>query len=212
MQGLSKRILPKLIVFDLDMCLWSPETYVLDEQPSKKIIGKLGNIGEGVIGVQCGSQTLKLFPDVITILQDFYNNKYPEVKLAIASSADTPFAVQIAKNALNMLEILPGVTIRQVIQKGWQDNFDGHIQIGRTPPLSSRKSKSHFPLLLKNTGIAYTDMIFFDDCNWDDNCKHVELDCPGVVTQRTPNGLQLHEWNKALDNYQKKQGAQQDKK
>ena len=46
--------------------------------------------------------------------------------------------------------------------KGFPQGFDGNIQIGRTPPLSSNKSKTHFPILHKNTGIPYSGMLFFD--------------------------------------------------
>ena len=39
-------------------------------------------------------------------------------------------------------------------------------QIGRQPPLSSNKAKSHFPRLKEATGVPFDQMLFFDDCNW----------------------------------------------
>ena len=102
---------------------------------------------------------------------------------------------------MDLLEIVPGVTMREVFNKGWDDGFDGNIQIGRTPPLSSDKSKTHFPIIKQHTGIDYSKMVFFDDCNWGDNCGQVERNCPGVVTRRTPNGLQIEDWNVALKEY-----------
>lgn len=53
---------------------------------------------------------------------------------------------------------------------------------------------THFKSLQKASGIAYKDMLFFDDCNWGDNCRDVEWACPGVVTTKTPNGLTPEKW------------------
>lgn len=80
-------------------------------------------------------------------------------------------------------------------------------QIGRQPPLSSNKSKTHFPFLRKLTGIRYDRMLFFDDCNWGDHCGMVEQNCReednglGPVTVRTPRGLRENEWRQGLSKY-----------
>ena len=52
-------------------------------------------------------------------------------------------------------------------------------------------------------------MLFFDDCNWGDHCKNVEQKCPGVVTMRTPRGLQEREWANALMAYDQRYGTKQ---
>lgn len=199
-------IMPELVVFDLDHCLWLPEMYTLDEVPSKVILGSLHSHGEGAIAAKSGREEIKLFPDALRILQEIYHDSYPGIKIAAASSADTPQAVRIAKAAMDLLEIVPGVTMREVFNKGWDDGFDGNIQIGRTPPLSSDKSKTHFPIIKQHTGIDYSKMVFFDDCLWSDNCGEVERRCHGVVVQRTPNGLTIGDWNEALKKYSKKYG------
>lgn len=198
-KDLSK--LPKLIVFDLDHCLWTPEMYILNEIPTKQVIGPLGSHGEGVIGVVSGREVIRLFPDALLILQEIYLGNYEDIKIAAASSADTPQAVRIGKAAMNMLEILPGVTMKEVFARLWPDNFEGNLQIGRSPPLSSDKSRTHFPILKEVTKISYSEMIFFDDCGWSDNCAMVEQHCSGVITQKTPNGITIDEWNKALLKY-----------
>jgi magnesium-dependent phosphatase 1 len=200
-------VMPELAVFDLDECLWSPEMYTLSDIPNEscKILGPLpNNVGEGVIGVRSGREVVKIFPDALVILQDIYLGKYPSLRIAAASSADTPHAVKIGRASMSLLEILPGVTMRQVFAKGWDTNFDGNVQIGRSPPLSSDKGSSHFPIIQRETGIPYTKMIFFDDCNWGDNCARVASKCPGVVTQKTPDGLHRHEWHACLDSYEKR--------
>eukprot|EP01035_Chromulina_nebulosa_P019468 gene19468-25350_t len=202
-------VLPQLIVFDLDMCLWRPETYTLDVIPddSCKIIGKLGRANvEGVIGVKSGYEQIRLFPGALLALQDFISGKLKSgnTRLAIASSADTPRAVQIAQRALNLLEVLPGITVSQAFSIGWNEGFTGNIQIGRSSPLSSNKAVTHFPIIRKETGIEYNKMLYFDDCTWDDHCANVELKCPGVVTLRTPNGLQESDWILALKKFDSK--------
>lgn len=52
----------------------------------------------------------------------------------------------------------------------------------------------HFKKLQEDSGFAYDEMLFFDDCNWGDNCRDVEWACPGVVTVKTPEGLTPEKW------------------
>lgn len=83
-------------------------------------------------------------------------------QVAIASSADTPFAEKVGRASLKLLEVVPGVTVWDVFMR----DFDGEDvnQIGRQPPLSSNKSRTHFPFLKEKTGIRFDRMLFFDDC------------------------------------------------
>jgi magnesium-dependent phosphatase 1 len=204
------KTLPHLVVFDLDMCFWSPEMYELDEipTPSSIVTGDLGDGAEGCIAVKSGRELIRVFPDALKVLQDFHNGHFGnDMRIAAASSADTPRAVSIGRAALGLLEVVPGVTVRSVFARGWPEGFEGNLQIGRTPPLSSNKAATHFPLLKQHTGIAYDKMVFFDDCNWGDHCSAVEKGCPGVVAQRTPQGLQLREFTAALDRYEKKEAS-----
>jgi len=171
--------------------------------PTKDAVrGKLNDKGdEGVIGVRSGREIITLFPDALKVLQLFHDGHYPGMRIAAASSADTPLAVRIGRAALDILEVAPGVSVRQVFASGFEAGFDGNMQIGRSAPLSSHKDKSHFPLIKQHTGIDYTGMLFFDDCNWSDNVGEVERGCPGVVGVRTPKGLQWSEWLHGLELY-----------
>ena len=192
---------PALVVWDMDDCLWSPEMFTLSEMPSDPVRGDLNGRGEGVIGVRSGSDVIRLFPDALRVLQEFHDGQHDPTRLAVASSADTPFAAAIAQAALDILEIVPGVTLREVLCRGHPENMMDHIRIGRTPPLSSDKSKTHFPLIREATGIAYDGMLFFDDSNWSDHCAIVSRNCPGVVAQRTPRGLQYSEFVNGLKKF-----------
>ena len=219
------KALPKLIVFDLDDCLWSPEMYLLRELPTRTKRGVLFDNKEGVTGVHSGREIVQFFPEALSILQTIYADNYLQhfnIRVAIASSADTPLATQIAKRTLSMLEIVPGVTALQFFQNSFpassegseideNDYFPPNIQIGREYPLSSDKSRTHFPIIREGTGIPYVGMIFFDDCHWSDNCGEVARNCPGVIAQRTPdNGLRIKDWNHALLAYSNRYGSKED--
>ena len=188
---------PALVVWDMDDCLWSPEMFTLSEMPSEGVRGDLNGRGEGVVGVRSGSDVIRLFPDALRVLQEFWDGEHGSTKLAVASSADTA----IAQAALDILEIVPGVTLRDVLCRGHPEGLTDHIRIGRTPPLSSDKSRTHFPLIREATGIDYDEMLFFDDSNWSDHCAIVSRNCPGVVSQRTPRGLQYSEFVSGLKKF-----------
>eukprot|EP00553_Chaetoceros_curvisetus_P012704 CAMPEP_0204641660 /NCGR_PEP_ID=MMETSP0717-20131115/51258_1 /ASSEMBLY_ACC=CAM_ASM_000666 /TAXON_ID=230516 /ORGANISM="Chaetoceros curvisetus" /LENGTH=133 /DNA_ID=CAMNT_0051662351 /DNA_START=834 /DNA_END=1235 /DNA_ORIENTATION=- len=133
------------------------------------------------------------------------------MKVALASSANTPFAEKVGRASLKMLEVVPGVTVWDVLMRDW-DGVDVN-QIGRQPPLSSNKSMTHFPILREKTGIRYDRMLFFDDCNWGDHCGMVEENCReddsdlGPVTMRTPYGLGESEFRKGMEAYAKRSGS-----
>lgn len=193
-------MLPKLVVFDLDECLYHPEMYTLDTVPQAKdaVMGKLGKLDhDGVLGVKCGRETVSLFPGALAVLQAIHAGTYAGLRIAAASSADTSLACSIGRACLSILEVVPGVSVRDVFAMGWPTSFDGNMQIGRSPPLSDKKHISHFPILKEQCIIEYKDMLFFDDCNWGDNVGTCEK-ILGVLGIRTPRGLQESEWHEGL--------------
>jgi magnesium-dependent phosphatase 1 len=208
----SISIYPELTVYDMDACLWDQEMYTMSALPDKKVMGDLNGRGEGVIGVMSGGDKISLHKGSLISLQEHHDGKYPGMKVALASSADTPFAEKVGRAALRMLEVVPGVTVWDILMRDW-DGVDVN-QIGRQPPLSSNKSKTHFPFLREKTGIRYDRMLFFDDCNWGDHCLMVEQNCKeedtrkGPVTVRTPNGLGEREWRLGLKLYAQRNGGQ----
>ncbi len=96
------------------------------------------------------------------------------------------------------------VTVWDVLSTGHAAGGDAVNQIGRTPPLSADKARSHFPRLRAATGIPYHEMLFFDDCNWSDNCGNVAAHClepstgRGPSIRRTPDGLTELDWEEAV--------------
>jgi len=197
---------PHLIVFDLDACFWNQEMYQLYDicESKDNIVDEKTNT---VVGAVSGRTVIRMHEGSRKALTEYYEGKYPGARLATASSADTPLAVKIGQSALRNLEIAPGVSAASVFAIGWEKEFDGNMQIGRTPPLSANKAQTHFPILRKFTNIEYHKMLFFDDCNWGDHCAAVESQCVepkaglGPSIQRTPRGLGVKEWETALAKY-----------
>lgn len=204
----SSPLVPELAVFDLDECLYHPEMYTLRDIPCEPVHGDLGGgYGVGVIGVRSGKHTIvSIIPSALKVLQHIYEERiapegaYKNMRLAAASSADTNFAANCGRAALRVLEVVPGLTVDAFFAQGHLSGGQGHMQIGRSPPLSADK-KTHFTQLQKHTGVAFNRMVFFDDCNWGDNCGRVARACPGVITQETPSGATLDEWHTCLRNY-----------
>ena len=153
---------PELVVFDADACFWDKEMYEMSAMPSDTVKGDLNGRGEGVAGVMSGRDKISLHRGSLLAMQEHWDGKYPGMKVAIASSADTPFAEKVGRASLKLLEVVPGVTVWDVFLR----DFNGVDvnQIGRQPPLSSNKSRTHFPFLREKTGIRFDRMLFFDDC------------------------------------------------
>ena len=168
--------------------------------------GDLNGRGEGVIGVMSGRNRISMHQGSLLALQNHHDNQYPGMKVAFASSADTPLAEKIGRATLKLLEVVPGTTVWDlVVHRDWEGKDVN--QIGRQPPLSSNKARSHFPFLKKATGVRYDQMLFFDDCNWGDHCGMVAAACretdtnQGPATVRTPYGLGIKEWEQGLQVY-----------
>lgn len=196
---------PELLVYDMDACLWDQEMYEMNALPEKTVLGDLNGRGEGVVGVMSGYDKISLHKGSLISLQEHWDNKYPGMRIAMASSADTPFAEKVGRASLKLLEVVPGVTVWDVLMRDW-DGVDVN-QIGRQPPLSSNKSATHFPILRRKTGIRYDRMLFFDDCNWGDHCLMVAQNCKeedngrGPTTVRTPAGLRETEFREGMAKY-----------
>mmetsp|Transcript_129598 Transcript_129598/g.415575 ORF Transcript_129598/g.415575 Transcript_129598/m.415575 type:complete len:304 (+) Transcript_129598:128-1039(+) len=201
---------PELCVFDLDACLWDKEMYEMRAIPveDSKVFGDLSGRGEGVVGVMSGSDKISLHEGALLALQGHADGKLPGMRIAVASSADTPFAERVGRAALALLEVVPGLTVWDLLLRDW-DGADVN-QIGRQPPLSSNKAQTHFPRLRQATGVRFDRMLFFDDCNWGDHIGMVSAGCKesngrGVVGVRTPYGLRKGEWLQGLDLYARKE-------
>ena len=87
-----------------------------------------------MIGVYSGHDKISLHRGSLIALQEHAMGKYPGMRICFASSADTPFAERVGRASLKMLEVLPGMTIWDLVMRDW--NQQDINQIGRQPPLS----------------------------------------------------------------------------
>tara|TARA_B110001452_G_C15101882_1_gene384207 strand:+ start:43 stop:600 length:558 start_codon:yes stop_codon:yes gene_type:complete len=161
---------PKLVVFDLDACLWSPEMFELSERPTS-YDAKAG-------GVVAGRDVVKLFPGALAVLRRLRSDpQLQEARVAVASSTTEP---AYANRCLDVLWVdeAEGLTVGEMIHDA------DHRQI-----YPGNKGRQHFPALQKASGVAFSDMMFFDDCTYGDNCGDVASRCPGVTCVRTPEGM-----------------------
>ena len=176
-----------------DDCLWTPEVHELPGHPSIAVKGDLGKGQQGVVGLQvphgCRT-TLQLYPGARQALYRLATDPaYRGIVLAVASTSLYP---RYSELGLQGLEILPNLTVDQMLT---------HRQIGRTGTLTSDKT-THFRLLHQASGVPYTEMLFFDDCGWEDHVARVGR-AYGVVGQRTPRGLTMTEFEQGLARYRK---------
>jgi magnesium-dependent phosphatase 1 len=166
---------PEMVVFDLDACSWTPEMFELDSKPSVAVRGR-GDKGEDlVVGARAGRDTVTLFPGALHAFRELATNPiYKNTKVAAASSTTEP---DYARSAMSILEIFPGVTMGSIFH---------YKQIGCSGLLSHRKT-SHFTQLQKESGVAFCNMLFFDDCGYSDHVGDINRQY-GVVGHRTPHG------------------------
>ena len=83
---------PELVVFDLDMCMWSPEMYELDSCPTVAVRGEGADGKEMVVGARTRrGSTVKLFPGALHALQELYlqrDSAWAGTLVAAASSSE----------------------------------------------------------------------------------------------------------------------------
>ncbi|CAM9245912.1 unnamed protein product [Choristocarpus tenellus] len=160
------------------MCIWyvSPEMFELRGEPS--------GWNETRNEVIAGRDRVTLFPGAVVALRDLHTQeRFANTKVAVASATSHKSR---ALECLRLLEVSPGIKVDEVVR--YREIYPSH------------KSR-HFNRLHEESGVAFHDMLFFDDCNWGDNCRDVEWACPGVTTVKTPNGLTLQEWKEGLSKF-----------
>ena len=127
------------------------------------------------------NKDVKLFPAAAKIIDEIRNGNNPEL-------ANTKFAIASrTKNddwAHDLLE-----------QFGIRDCFD-HVEI------FTGDKKRHFANLKRDSGIDFSDMLFFDDSRDGKYGNCVPVSSLGVLSAHCPNGIfEESVWTNALENY-----------
>ena len=167
--------LPKVLVFDLDGCLWEPEMYELlygtggapfKPRPDGDLIDRSGNI-------------ITLLGNTRDIMYELKSDgKWKDTKVAIASKCNEP---NWAQECLDKFQLREKVNLRSVFSPDLIEIYFG-------------SKVNHLRSIAKKSGIALTDMIFFD--NQIDNCR--EVAAIGVTVAYTPDGVTRSIFEKAL--------------
>lgn len=160
---------PRLIVFDLDACLWMPEMYELMAPPK--------TYDRAAGGVRAGRDVVRLFPGAASVLRRCHGESRTTFSNTLFAAVSSTTEPAYARTCLSEIPVDDDRSTRVVDLLTYKQIYPGH------------KGLQHFPSLLAETGIAYDQMLFFDDCTYSDNCADVSAHCPGVVCVRTPDGL-----------------------
>ncbi|EJP63486.1 magnesium-dependent phosphatase-1 [Beauveria bassiana ARSEF 2860] len=182
--------LPRLIVFDLDYTLWP---YWVDTHVTPPLKANAAHTaatdryGEDFAFYQDVPLILQLLPRVAGSAS---TTTTAPIKLGVASRTS---AVGVARDLLKMLH-LPAVEGQQKARRAG-DAFDAGTEI--YPGSKIR----HFETLQKRTGIAYEDMLFFDD-----ESRNMETEKLGVTMRLIRDGLTWAEVEKGVEDWRKRRG------
>ncbi len=167
---------PRLVAFDLDGTLWAPEMYQLWGGGSPF---RASPCGQHLID-SAGKRLSLLGPTRSLLVELSTSPEWSGVELAYVSTCDEP---EWARECLPMFALGGGLTMLTAA---------GHHEIYK-----AESKQTHFAALARRTGIAFSDMLFFD--NQTDNCEHVSA--LGVHCVYAPGGMTQHVWQAGLSGW-----------
>jgi magnesium-dependent phosphatase 1 len=217
--------MPKMIVFDLDDCLWSPEvnTEPLTRTPPLSHITNTPSLTPPHDPISSQMYTLPNKP--INPILGRLQGDAGEGVIGVQCSGGGP-TVSLFPDALATLQRLHterDTTFKDTLfavassseepsySRSCLENLDifpgikmnslfPYQQIGRTGKLTSRKT-THFDELKKQVPhVKFDSMLFFDDCNWGDHVGDLNS-ARGVIGIRTPTGLTNAQFEEGLALY-----------
>jgi magnesium-dependent phosphatase 1 len=177
----SKLKLPKLIAFDLDGTVWTPDMYQLWGGGSP-----FQHHANGKDLVDRAGQKVQLIGITAEILNDIYlNDHFAETKLAWVSCTDEP---EWADECLEKFRTSSGHYLKTVVDSSeiYKSNKQTHF----------RNLKHKFP------GISFEEMLFFD--NEHHNIQTVSK--LGVRSVYCPDGMTAAIWEEGLKKFHNASG------
>jgi len=167
--------LPKLIVFDLDYTLWP---FWVDTHVS----GPLRATSSGLTVKDRYGEGYGFYNDVSGILSAIRAKK---IEIGAASRTSAP---ELAREMLSLLK-LPGEQAGKAISV-----FD-YLQI------YPGSKTTHFAKLQKQSGLEYSEMLFFDD-----ESRNRNVETLGVVMRLVRDGVTVHEIDAGVREWRQKNG------
>jgi len=127
-------------------------------------------------GVRAGRSVVRLFSGVAPAFAALASHpRLAATKVGLASSTRQPHYADAVLRHMRLDPNDPGSTL------------GARVHFREIYPIHNKKA--HFDKLRAASGLPFSSMLFFDDCNWSDNCGEVMRQCPGVVGLATPDGL-----------------------
>lgn len=173
----SLQALPKIIIFDLDNTLWTPELYQIRQRHLPQ-----------------ADKDIRLFPDAVRILEFWcrhqernHQGSQPQFERIGAQKIPLAIASRTSKTswANHLLDTfrISGVPLRSLFQFV-------EIQTG--------SKKQHMSRIRQASGVPYHDMLFVDD---DARMNLDEVSQLGILCCHTPRGVTVEHFVKALHRY-----------
>jgi len=175
----AARVRPKVMVFDLDGCVWSPEMYELWGGGTP-----FTSHDEGLYLSDRRGVKVELLGDVRNILNELKTSeKWSSTCVAVASSCDEP---SWARECINKFSIGDGFMIKDIFSEKRMEIY------------KATSKQVHFKAIQKKcSNIPFEEMMFFD--NEMRNCTAVAK--LGVTVVYTPDGVTRKSLEEALDKY-----------
>ena len=162
---------PKLIVFDLDQTLWTPELYKLRRLPNYASAGPPGPIAD---------EDVKLYDGARAALEELATDEvWADTALACASRTNKgPWARQLLRDFT-----VAGRSLDELLE--YKEIFTGD-------------KIAHFNNLQQKSEIDFADMLFFDDARDGKYGNCAKVAAMGVCSAHCPDGITTEVWTNAL--------------
>lgn len=169
-------LMPKLVAFDLDACLWWPEMWCLSGAPFKR------GDREGRLVIDRAGEAVRLMGASHDIFRELLTAEhFRGCEVAYVSRCDRPAWAAVC---LQMFEAVPGVPL---------------VEVADYSEIYAGTKAQHFRAVHKASGVPYRDMLFFD--NEMRNCRDV---APlGVTCAYAPDGMTAEAWEAGLAKHAK---------
>jgi magnesium-dependent phosphatase 1 len=179
--------IPRLIVFDLDFTLWFPEMYELDGAPFKKT-------KDGTVKDRHGTE-VQFFPAVHRVFSILkIHEQFKGVQIGVASKTTEPAWANTCMNLMD-IKIDRSMDTRSNSDDKKTCTLRSLVDYEEIYP---RNKRVHFEKLHINSGVAYEDMLFFD--NEYGNIR--DISALGVCCAYCPEGLTDTVWNQGMSAFQ----------
>jgi len=194
---------PKVVIFDLDGCLWSPEMYELLYFYGGNGAPFSVHPSDPLQLVTCANQPVKLLGSVRHVMRELHCDPYWNgVKVGISSKTDEP---QWAQELLETFRISTNPNEERNTDEG--PNSFALIDVLQNDIIEMIQEPKihHFQRIAKVCNVSMEDIVFFD--NEFGNCQSVASLGVTVGYCPNPNGVTFEIWNAVKESFPQTDGT-----